>query len=286
MTLSPRFVAEVSSNHNGDLQRALEFVEVSAVCGFSAVKFQLFEIDKLFSPEALSAVPSLSQRKKWQLPREFIPALSERARLLGLQFSCTPFDLESAEFLAPYVDFYKIASYELLWHDLIEACSKKGLPLVLSSGMANSVEIDSAVGLVREKYPDIDLTLLHAVSSYPAPVQECNLAAISSLRTRLGIKVGWSDHTVSPMVILNAVLRHQASMIEMHIDLDGKGFEFESQHCWLPDSAKSIIENVYVALSAEGDGIKAPTPAEIPDRQWRADPHDGLRPLMRVRPEL
>lgn len=286
MTLSPKFVAEVSSNHNGDLQRALEFVEVSAICGFSAVKFQLFEVDKLFSPQALSAIPSLRKRKEWQLPRKFIPILSERARSLGLQFSCTPFDLESAEFLTPYVDFYKIASYELLWHDLIEVCSNKGLPLVLSSGMANLEEIDSAVELVRYKFPEIDLTLLHAVSSYPAPVKECNLAAISSLRTRLGIKVGWSDHTVSPSVILSAVLRHNASMVEMHVDLDGKGFEFESQHCWLPDLAKSVIEDVHIALSAEGDGMKSPTSAEIPDRRWRADPTDGLRPLMEVRLEL
>lgn len=286
MTFSPRFVAEVSSNHNGDLQRALKFVEVSASCGFSAVKFQLFEVDKLFSPEALSAFPKLSQRQKWQLPREFIPALAERAHLLGLQFSCTPFDLESADFLAPYVDFYKIASYELLWHDLIEVCSNKGVPLVLSSGMANLEEIDSAVNLVRNKYPDTELTLLHAVSSYPAPVQECNLAAISSLRDRFRINVGWSDHTVSPSVILNSVLRHQACMIEMHIDLDGTGFEFESQHCWLPDSAKSVIESVRIALSADGNGLKAPTPAEIPDRNWRADPKDGLRPLMEIRLEL
>jgi sialic acid synthase SpsE len=286
VTSFPRFVAEVSSNHNGDLQRALKFVEVSASCGFSAVKFQLFEVDKLFSPEALSAFPKLSQRQKWQLPSEFIPPLAERAHLLGLQFSCTPFDLESADFLAPYVDFYKIASYELLWHDLIEVCSKKGVPLVLSTGMANLEEIDAAVGLVRERYPETELTLLHAVSSYPAPVQECNLAAISSLRDRFRTNVGWSDHTVSPSVILNSVLRHQASMVEMHIDLDGKGFEFESQHCWLPDSAKSVIESVRMALSADGNGLKAPTPAEIPDRNWRADPKDGLRPLMEIRLEL
>jgi N-acetylneuraminate synthase len=152
--------------------------------------------------------------------------------------------------------------------------------------MANLEEIDSAVNLVREKYPETHLTLLHAVSSYPAPVQECNLAAISSLRTRLGIDIGWSDHTVSPSVILNSVLRHHASMVEMHIDLDGAGYEYESQHCWLPNEARSVIESVRTALSADGDGIKAPTPAEIPDRRWRADPLDGLRPLMEVRLEL
>jgi sialic acid synthase SpsE len=286
MIISPSFVAEVSSNHNGDLKRALEFVEVSADCGFSAVKFQLFEVEKLFSHEALSAFPKLKLRERWQLPRDFIPILAEKTHSLGMQFSCTPFDLESAEFLTPYVDFYKIASYELLWHGLIRVCSEKGIPLVLSSGMANLDEIDAAVSLVREEFPRTDLTLLHAVSSYPAPVQECNLAAISSLRSRLGINVGWSDHTVSPSVILNAVLRQQASMIEMHIDLDGTGYEYESQHCWLPEEAKSVIESVQIALIADGDGVKVPTPAEMPDRKWRADPLDGLRPLMEVRLEL
>ena len=281
-----KFVAEVSSNHNQDLNRSLEFVNTAADCGFDAVKFQLFEVEKLFSPEARIAKPQLGERKGWELPPSFIAPLASRAHDLGVEFSCTPFHLEAVELLEPFVDFYKIASYELLWPDLAQACAKTGKSLVISTGMADLREVELAVSAICENFPEINLTILHAVSSYPAPFAECNLAAIETLRQKFGFLVGWSDHTVSDGVINAAVFSQNASMIEMHIDLDGKGFEFESQHCWLPDKAKKLISNIREGEKSIGDGIKKPVPAEIPDRIWRADPHDGLRPFMSKRAEL
>jgi N-acetylneuraminate synthase len=281
-----KIVAEVSSNHNQDLNRSLEFVDIAADCGFDAIKFQLFEVEKLFSPEARIKNPQLGKRKGWELPPSFIAPLASRAHDLGMEFSCTPFHLEAVEFLEPFVDFYKIASYELLWPDLAQACAKTGKPLVISTGMADLSEVELAVSAICENFPETNLTILHAVSSYPAPFAECNLAAIETLRQRFGFLVGWSDHTVSDGVINAAVFGQSASMIEMHIDLDGKGFEFESQHCWLPKKAKKLISNIREGEKSIGDGIKQPVPAEIPDRIWRADPHDGLRPFMSKRAEL
>jgi len=281
-----KFVAEVSSNHNQDLKRSLEFVNTAADCGFDAVKFQLFEVEKLFSPEARLAKPQLGERKGWELPPSFIAPLASRAHDLGIEFSCTPFHLEAVELLKSFVDFYKIASYELLWPNLAQACAKTGKPLVISTGMAELSEVELAVSAITKNFPEINLTILHAVSSYPAPFAECNLAAIETLRQKFGFSVGWSDHTVSDGVINAAVFGQQASMIEMHIDLDGKGFEFESQHCWLPEKAKKLISNIREGEKSIGDGIKKPVPAEIPDRIWRADPHDGLRPFMSKRVEL
>ena len=281
-----KFVAEVSSNHNQDLNRSLEFVNIAADCGFDAIKFQLFEVEKLFSPEARITNPQLGKRKGWELPPSFIAPLADRAHDLGMEFSCTPFHLEAVELLEPFVDFYKIASYELLWPDLAQACAKTGKPLVISTGMADLSEVELAVSAICENFPEINLTILHAVSSYPAPFAECNLAAIETLRQKFGFLVGWSDHTVSDGVINAAVFSQNASMIEMHIDLDGKGFEFESQHCWLPDKAKKLISNIREGEKSIGDGIKKPVPAEIPDRIWRADPHDGLRPFMYKRAEM
>ena len=110
-----KFVAEVSSNHNQDLNRSMEFVSVAAECGFDAVKFQLFEVEKLFSPEARAVNPQLAKRKGWELPPSFIAPLANHAHSLGLEFSCTPFHLEAVHLLEPFVDFFKIASYELLW---------------------------------------------------------------------------------------------------------------------------------------------------------------------------
>jgi N-acetylneuraminate synthase len=220
------------------------------------------------------------------LDKSFIPVLAKYAHDLELEFSCTPFFLDAVEFLAPYCDFLKIASYELLWLDLARKCAATGLPLIISTGMADLMEVDSAVSNIKLNHPEIELTLLHAVSSYPAPVQECNLAAIQSLATRYGIGVGWSDHTVSSGVINRAVHKYGAVAVEMHIDSDGTGYEFDAGHCWLPDDAKKLISSIREGQSADGDGVKQPVSAEKVERVWRADPSDGLRPLMEIRKSI
>jgi sialic acid synthase SpsE len=281
-----KFIAEISSNHNGDLSRSKELIRMAKQCGFDAVKFQMFKVDQLFSPEALRFEPKLLERKRWEFPTENLPILSDYSHGLGLEFSCTPFYLEAVEILSTYCDFLKIASYELLWHDLADRCAATGLPLIISTGMATIDEIDRAVENLRVKFPAIDLSLLHAVSSYPAPILECNLAAIQSLSARYGLEVGWSDHTVSSGVVSRAIHKFGASVVEMHVDLDGLGFEFEAGHCWLPKQAECLISEIREGLLADGDGQKKPAHAEIPDRAWRADPSDGLRPLLEMRKNL
>lgn len=281
-----KFIAEISSNHNNDLARSLKLIELAKYAGFDSVKFQMFKVEELFSKEAFAAKPFLLDRKSWELNEDFIPILSKHAHDLGIEFSCTPFFLEAVDFLAPYCDFLKIASYELLWLNLANKCAATGLPLIISTGMADLSEVDTAVDNLRMNFPNLDLTLLHAVSSYPAPVEECNLAAIQTLASKYNIGVGWSDHTVSVGVINRAVHKFGAVAIEMHIDSDGAGFEFGSGHCWLPEESKELISSIRAGVSADGDGIKQPVPAELVERSWRADPSDGLRPLIRTRNSL
>ena len=144
------FISEVSSNHAGDLDRCLEFIDVSAEIGCDAVKFQLFQVEKLFAPEVLASSEEHRNRREWELPSEFIPHIAERCRSRGVQFCCTPFDLEAVDELAPHVDFLKIASYELLWDDLLVACAQTGKPVILSTGMATLDEIQAAVARLRQ----------------------------------------------------------------------------------------------------------------------------------------
>ena len=94
---------------------------------------------------------------------------------------------------------------------------------------------------------------------------------------------GWSDHSVSPAVIYRAVHRWGAKMIEFHLDLEGMGEEYKTGHCWLPDQIYPVIEEVTLGFEADGSGKKVPMPSEVADRDWRADPSDGLRPLISVR---
>ena len=275
-------MSEVSSNHAQDLGRCLDFIDVSAEIGCAAVKFQLFRIDEMFAPEILSRSEKHRARRQWELPERFLPALAERCQRRGVQFCCTPFHLEAVEQLRPFVDFYKIASYELLWDPLLEAVARTGKPVVLSCGMATIEEIVHAVSVMRGAGVN-DLTLLHCVSAYPTPPDEANLAAIETIRFATGTPVGWSDHTVSPGVVHRAIHRWGAPLIEFHLDLDGSGPEYAAGHCWLPYEIGTLIREVRAAETADGSGRKEPARSELPDREWRADPSDGLRPLRALR---
>ncbi|MGA7674990.1 MAG: N-acetylneuraminate synthase family protein [Rhizomicrobium sp.] len=278
----PIFIAEASSNHGRELSRALAFVDAAADAGCDAVKFQLFKIDRMFAPEILSRSAKHRARKEWELPLDHLTPLAERCSQRRIAFSCTPFYLEAVEALLPHVAFYKIASYELLVRDLLAACAATGKPVVLSTGMATMDEIRVAVATLKDAGA-ADITLLHCISAYPAPAREANLSAIAAIRDATGCKVGWSDHTRRPAVIERAVHRWGASAVEFHLDLDGKGAEYLAGHCWLPEEIAPVIARVREAFLVDGNGFKQPQPAELADRDWRADPHDGMRPLRHIR---
>jgi len=278
----PFFIAEVSSNHARDLDRCKDFIRTAAKVGCDAVKFQLFKIDQLFAPEILRVSEEHRARQEWELPLEFLPELAKESRENGLQFTCTPFYIEAVRELEPYADFYKVASYELLWDELVRACAETGKKLVLSTGMATLDEIGHAVE-VFEGAGGTDLTILHCVSGYPTPVEACNLAAIETIRQRFSRDVGWSDHSRNPGVVNRAIDRFGASTVEFHLDLDQTGAEYASGHCWLPDEIAPVIAARRALEAADGNGVKEPTFAEIDDRLWRADPSDGLRPFLEVR---
>ncbi|HUJ02678.1 MAG TPA: N-acetylneuraminate synthase family protein [Rhizomicrobium sp.] len=282
--MSPIFIAEASSNHARDLSRALAFVDAAADAGCDAVKFQLFKIDRMFAPVILSKSAKHRARREWELPPAHLGPLALRCFERNIQFACTPFYLEAVEELRPYVNFYKIASYELLVTPLLEAVAKTGKPIVLSTGMATMEEIKSASETLKRAGAN-DVTLLHCVSAYPTPPEEANLSAISAIRVATGCAVGWSDHTRKPSVIDRAVHRWGASTIEFHLDLDGKGAEYEAGHCWLPEEIAPVIARIRESMKADGEGFKGPQPSELADRDWRADPSDGMRPLRHIRAE-
>jgi N-acetylneuraminate synthase len=283
-----RFVAEVSSNHARDFARSLAFVDAAADVGFDAVKFQLFRVRELFAPEVLERSAAHRAREAWELPESFVPALAARAHERGIAFGCTPFHVGAVEVLRDSVDFLKVASYELLWDGLLAACASTGLPLVVSTGMATSDEVARAARVATDAGCR-DLTLLHCVSTYPASPEQANLAAIEALRglaparRDLSVSVGWSDHSADPAVVLRAVHRFGAQMVEMHFDLDGAGAEFPPGHCWLPAGAAEVIRLARVGAAADGEGTKRPAQEEWEERAWRADPSDGLRPLVATR---
>ena len=291
--MKPRFVAEVCSNHGSDLGRALALVDAAAESGCAAVKFQQFRVRELFAPEALRAHPELLARVAWELPESFNAQLAARARARGIQYASTPFFGAAGDRLAAHVHFFKFASYQLLWGEILAAVARTGKPVVLATGMATLEEVQKGVECLRD-HGCKDLTLLHCVSAYPTPPSEANLAAIETLRKTFHLPAGWSDHTKSPEVLERAVRRFNAAVIEFHLDLDGRGAEYAMGHCWLPGEIAWVIKNQERAVPAElrrfhpadGDGRKEPRDSEAEERQWRTDPSDGLRPLIATRRRL
>ncbi len=282
----PRFIAEISSNHNGDKKRCLDLIRSAASCGCWGVKFQLFRIEHLFAPEILQISETHRLRRRWELPLHFLPDLKACAQDEGLAFGCTPFDLEAVDILQPHVDFLKVASYELPWLDLIKKCGKTGKPLMMSCGMADETEVIKALDAAGVD----DLTVFHCVSNYPVAPADCNLAAIGTLRSLLSEKlpegkIGWSDHSVDAGVVSRAVEFWHCDAVEFHFDLEGQGEEFAAGHCWLPSQISPLIAGQKFKTDAlcDGDPALVPTRSEQDERLWRADPSDGLRPTLPVR---
>jgi sialic acid synthase SpsE len=305
-----RFIAELGSNHNRDPDRALALLDAAARAGAQAVKLQVFRVEDLFAPEALAVRPDLRERRAWELPLELLEPIGRRCRALDVELGATPFGLWAVPALEGHVDFFKVGSYELLWHELIRRAAATGRPLVISTGMASLTEIDGAVAAARDA-GCADLRLLHCVSGYPTPPRQCNLAAIAALRERYGCPVGWSDHSASVGVVRRAVCHWGASDVELHLDLDGAGSE-AGVHNWTPPTLAQLIAGLTAPAvpataqdsaasagsatadewgpadcqGADGDGAKRPMPIEEPDVAWRADPSDGLRPLLATRAAL
>lgn len=260
-----RFIAEIGSNHNGSLVRALHLIDAAKECGFDAVKFQLYDVDKLFTPEVLRKLPDLAGREHNRMRSEWLETIGNRTRELGLQLIVSPLYLEAVDELEPYVDIYKIASYELNWSELLARLNGKTQPVYLSTGAATWDEVCSRIHFTANL-----AGVFHCVSRYPIEPHRCQLVGISKLQWLRGGRswsVGWSDHSADADVVKHAVMSYGADMVEMHFDLDAHGAEFSGGHCWLPAAAAEIIDYCN---------------PEAVERQWRRDT-DGLRPMRAIR---
>jgi N,N'-diacetyllegionaminate synthase len=222
-------IAEVGPNHNGSRETAFAYVDALARFDIDAVKFQLACPELVYSADAFKAgyqikndgegsVVEMSRRV--QLKAEDHVELYKACRRAGVHYMCTAFDLESLRFLDQNVDipYFKVASGEILTLDMLEYMADRERPIILSTGMADYAEIESAIGILCRKGPR-DITLLHCVSNYPAPLEDINLLSLTSLRSRFDLPVGYSDHSLGSECCLGAVALG-AVVIEKHVTFD------------------------------------------------------------------
>ena len=197
----PSFViAEAGINHNGKLRIAKELVYKAKKCGSDAVKFQSFKAGDLASEKS----PYFKLFKKLELTDEDYGELSDHSKSNGIIFIATPFSEQAVEMLHKLkVPAYKIASGDLTDLPLIKYASKKGKPMIISTGMGSFSEIKEAINTVKSTN-NKKMILLHSHSSYPTPPEEANLAVISTLK-KFGFHVGYSDNGGNQLVPIIAV---------------------------------------------------------------------------------
>lgn len=271
------FIAEAGVNHNGEIQKAIQLIDIAAKVGADYVKFQTFRSENLSSSIAKKAdyqlqttdqkESQLAMLKKLELSKEDHFQLIDHCKKRKISFLSTAFDLESLAFLNSLnMDFFKIPSGEITNFPYLIQISSYKKPIILSTGMANLSEIEAALDVLLSNSLSRDLvTVLHCNTEYPTPFQDVNLKAMLSIRNTFGVKVGYSDHTQGIEVALAAVAMG-ACVIEKHFTI-AKNLPGPDHKASLePHELNALVSGIRNIELAMGDGIKRPSESEKKNR--------------------
>ena len=233
-------IAEAGVNHNGDIGQAFLLCNAAKEAGADCVKFQHFRAAAL-QPERYDLLKPL------ELSDEDMGNIAGHCKAIGIEFMATPFGLPEVEFLTPLVKRWKVASGCLTNWPLLEAVRATGLPVILSTGMADMARIARALDVLGTA------TLLHCTSAYPCPTSEVNLAAMDALRARWGAScpVGYSDHTAGIVIALAAVSRG-ATVLEKHLTLDRQAVGPDHKASIEPKDFRIMVEAIRTIEQAIG----------------------------------
>ena len=255
----PFIVAEISANHNGSLERAIDTIKFAKLSGVDAVKIQTytpdtmtinvenkdFKINKgLWKDRTLYDL-----YKEAHTPFEWHEDLFNYAKKIGITIFSTPFD-ESAVDLLEFLKApaYKIASFEIVDLQLIKYVAKTKKPMFISTGMASIDEISEAIETAKSNGCK-EIAILHCISSYPTPISEANLKAIITLREKFKIEVGLSDHTTDNLASVIAT-SFGSTIIEKHFTLSRSDGGVDSNFSLEPEEMKDLVKNTKLTFQA------------------------------------
>jgi pseudaminic acid synthase len=272
------FVAEVSANHLGSLERALDLVDAAAAAGASAIKFQTYTAETMtldLDTFVVSEGHSLwGDRKLYELyeeahtPWEWHPLLFERCRDLGVIPFSSPFDSTAVDYLESLdAPMYKIASLETGDHALIRKVAETGKPLLISTGATTWQEIEELVAVVQ-KTGNENLALLVCTSSYPALSEDAHLRRIEIIRDHFDVRVGVSDHTLGVGVSIAAIALG-ATVVEKHITLRRSDGGADAAFSLEPEEFATLVREGQSAFSALGSSEWSMQDSEKESRRLR-----------------
>lgn len=267
-------IAEAGVNHNGSINLAKKLIDAAAYAGADAVKFQTFKADRLATKLAHKADYQKSNTsvnesqyemlKKLELDEDMHKAIIEHCKQKQIMFLSSAFDNESVDMLHNFgMALFKIPSGEITNLPYLRHVGSLKKPIILSSGMSDLDDIKNALDVLIECGVSKDqLTVLHATTEYPCPIEEVNISAMQTISINFGVKVGYSDHTNGIEVSIAAVALG-ACVIEKHFTLDQTMEGPDHKASIEPNEFKSMVRAIRNIEKALGDGIKKPSKSEI-----------------------
>ena len=271
-------IAEAGVNHNGSIELAKKLIDVASESGADAVKFQTFKAEKLVSKNAQKAdyqkqttnktESQFDMIKKLELDMDTHKELIAYCKTKNIMFLSTPFDHDSIELLSDLgLEIFKIPSGEIINLPYLRHIGKLNKKVILSTGMADIGEIEDALDiLISAGTKKENITVLHANTMYPTPMEDVNLKAMVTIGNTFDIGFGYSDHTLGIEVDIAAVAMG-ACCIEKHFTLD-KTMEGPDHKASLePDELKAMVKAIRNIELALGSSVKKPSKSEIPNMQ-------------------
>jgi N,N'-diacetyllegionaminate synthase len=264
-------IAEAGVNHNGNLQRAFELIDLAKQCGADCVKFQTFKAEEIVTLKAPKAHYQLEvtdkkesqyeMLKKLELSIDQFREIQAKCQEVGLLFLSTPYNFSDVEDLeALGVSAYKIASAQLVEHPFLEYVAKKGKPVILSTGMATMEEVGEAVNVLRGAGNE-QVVILQCTTNYPSATEDVNLHAMLAMQDAFNILVGYSDHTENSYAVLASVALG-AVVVEKHFTQD-RGLPGPDHSSSIePSDFTELVNGVRNVEKSLGCREKIPTPAE------------------------
>ncbi|EOX1769615.1 pseudaminic acid synthase [Vibrio cholerae] len=274
----PYIIAELSANHNGDINRAFKIMEEAKKAGADAIKLQTYTHETITidcDSEDFQIKGGLwdgqtlyDLYKGAHMPWEWHKPLFEKAKELGITIFSSPFDFSAVDLLEELeAPAYKIASFELIDLPLIKRVAQTGKPMIMSTGMANEEEIAEAIQTARENGCK-ELVILHCVSGYPTPADQYNLRTIADMAERFDVLSGLSDHTIDNATAIASVALG-ACLIEKHVTMDRNGGGADDSFSLEPHELQALCKDARTAWAALGRVNYERTEAEKGNAKFR-----------------